>query len=52
LRRLATRIEEINYLLSKHKKDKIGEVKHTHEKTGRKLEEDRVHSMRRRGADC
>jgi hypothetical protein len=48
---VAVRIEEINYLLSKHKEDKIGHVDYTHEKTIREMEEGRVHSRRRRVAD-
>jgi hypothetical protein len=47
---VAARIEEISYLLSKHKEDKIGES-FTHEKKARELEEGRVHSRRRR-VDC
>jgi hypothetical protein len=50
-RRLVARIEEISYLLSKHKYDKIGETDYTHEKTTRELKEGRVPSSRR-GADC
>jgi hypothetical protein len=41
------KIEEIIYLLSKHKEDKTREVNYTHEKTTRELEESRVHSRRR-----
>jgi hypothetical protein len=49
---VATGTEEISYLISKHKYHKIGEVKHTYEKTTRDMEEGIVHSSRRRGANC
>jgi hypothetical protein len=44
---VADRIEEISYLLSKHKYDMIGEVNYTHHKITRELEQDRVHSRRK-----
>jgi hypothetical protein len=51
LRRLVARIEEISYFLSKHKEDKIGEV-NSYKKTTRELGDGRLHSRRRREADC
>jgi hypothetical protein len=45
------RIEEVSYLLLKHKWDKIGEEENTHEKIASEIEEGRLHSWTRRGGN-